>query len=162
MARIHNKIKNIRENHLHQISHEIIHENQVVVSEDLSVVSMLKNHSLAKSISNCSWGELIRQFKYKSDWNNRVFIQVDRFFPSSKMCSDCGFVLEDLPLNTRTWTCPVCKTIHDRDINAAINIKKQGINLMSGCGTQSDSKQKRVESLRVRKAKKPNALKFFS
>lgn len=159
LAMVHNKIKNIRANHLHQISHEIVSENQTIISENLAVANMLKNHCLAKSISNCSWGELIRQLDYKSDWNNRTYIQVDRFFPSSKTCSNCGFILDPLSLDTRVWECPKCHTVHDRDENAAKNIRTQGMNLINktGLGTKSVYKQKQVEPLRLREAVKPDA-----
>lgn len=158
LARVHNKVANIRANHLHQISHEIIHENQVIISEDLAVANMLKNHCLAKSISNCSWGELIRQFSYKSGWNDREYIKINRFFPSSKTCNICGFILEELNLNIREWTCPKCNTVHDRDKNAAINIKNQGLNIKNcGLGTKSQYKQKSVEASAVVESMKPDA-----
>ncbi len=160
LSRIHNKIKNIRENHLHQISHQIISENQVIISEDLSVANMLKNHKLAKSIQSASWGELIRQLNYKAEWNERLYIKVDRFFPSSKMCSCCGFIINELPLNIREWKCPKCETIHDRDVNAARNIEIQGMNLINqtGCGMQSVYKQKLVEALAGAKSMKPDVI----
>ncbi len=159
LARVHNKIKNIRENHLHQISHEIIHENQVIISEDLAIANMLKNHKLAKAISNCSWGELIRQFSYKSEWNDREYIKINRFFPSSKTCNVCGFILEKLDLNIREWICPQCNSVHDRDINAATNIKNQGLNIKNcGLGIKSQDKQKQVEASAGVESMKPKTL----
>ena len=119
----------------------------------------MKNHNLAKSISDCSWSEFLRQLKYKSEWNERNLIQIDKFFPSSKTCNKCKFVNQDLTLKDREWVCPVCETKLDRDINASENILEQGLIIYnseakssekastSGCGIQSESKQKREEAL---------------
>ncbi len=93
-----------------------------LVVEDLAVQNMVKNRSLARSISDAGWGELVRQLEYKSDWYGRELIKIDRFYPSSKRCRNCGFVIDKLLLNVREWECPQCKTTHDRDINAAQNI----------------------------------------
>ncbi len=90
--------------------------------EDLAVRNMVKNRSLARSISDAGWGELVRQLEYKSEWYGRELIKIDRFFPSSKRCGSCGFVIDKLPLNIREWECPKCSTAHVRDINAAKNI----------------------------------------
>ena len=120
-------ISNIRNDNLHKISRKLINENQVIISETLSVANMLKNHRLAKSISDCSWGELFRQFSYKSEWYGRTYYQIDKYFPSSKMCNSCKFIVDELPLNIRDWTCPHCGTIHNRDTNAAKNILEQGL-----------------------------------
>ena len=132
IAKVHEKIHNTRIDNLHKISHKIISENQVVVSEDLAVSNMVKNHNLAKSISDCGWYELTRQLAYKAEWNNRQYIKIDRFYPSSQMCSNCGFINKGTKdLNIREWTCPECATMHDRDINAAINILNEGLRLLS-------------------------------
>ena len=119
-----------------------------------------KHHNLAKSISDCSWSEFLRQLKYKSEWNERNLIQIDKFFPSSKTCNKCKFVNQDLTLKDREWVCPACDAKLDRDINASKNILDQGLCLSgkslkqvliiynnSGCGMQSESKQKREEAL---------------
>ncbi len=128
LARRHEQIKNRRINHLHQISHKIVSENQaLIVMEDLAVKNMVKNHKLARSISNASWSELVRQIQYKQEWNGGEFIKIDRYFPSSKTCSNCDFIIESLPLSIREWTCPKCGTVLDRDQNAAVNILKQGL-----------------------------------
>ncbi len=128
IALCHEKIKNIRVNNLHQITHEIISENQVIVSENLQIKNMIRNHNLAKSISDASWGELTRQLKYKAEWNGREYVKVDSFFASSQLCSCCRYQNQKTKdLSVRTWTCPVCKTVHDRDINAAKNILAEGI-----------------------------------
>lgn len=126
LARKHNKIANIRKNYLHQISKAITSKNHAVVAvEKLAVKNMLRNHRLAKSIANASWGELLRQLEYKQRWLGGEFITVDRFFPSSKTCSGCQYILEDLSLSVREWDCPNCDTHHNRDVNAAINILQQ-------------------------------------
>lgn len=128
VARIHEKISNTRKDYLHKISYKLISENQVIVSENLAVSNMVKNHHLAKSISDCGWYELTRQLQYKSEWNNRMYIKIDRFFASSQTCSECGYVNpETKDLSVREWICPECGAIHDRDINAAKNILKEGL-----------------------------------
>lgn len=151
---IHEKITNKRMDFLHKLSQKIVNENQVICLENLSVKNMIKNHKLAQSISDVSWSKFIEMLKYKSEWNGRQLIQIDRFYPSSKSCSECHYINDNLTLKDREWTCPSCGTNHDRDINAAKNILIQGINILSGSGTESDIKQKPVEALRLRKSKK--------
>ena len=132
VAKIHEKISNTRKDYLHKISHELVNENQVIVSEDLAVKNMVKNHNLAKSISDCGWYELTRQLDYKSDWNNRNYIKIGRFTKSSQPCSVCGYInTETKDLSVREWTCPQCGTVHDRDVNAAINILNEGLRMLS-------------------------------
>lgn len=132
VARIHEKIHNTRINNLHKISNEIVSENQVIVSENLAVSNMVKNHNLAKAISDCGWYELTRQIGYKSDWNNRQYIKIGRFTKSSQPCHVCGYVNSDTKdLSVREWTCTQCGTVHDRDINAAINILNEGLRLLN-------------------------------
>ena len=132
VAKIHEKIHNVRMDNLHKITHKLISENQVIVSEDLSVSNMVKNHNLAKAISDCGWYELIRQISYKSDWNNRQYIKIGRFTKSSQSCNVCGYInSETKDLSVRQWTCPQCGTVHDRDINAAINILNEGLRLLN-------------------------------
>jgi putative transposase len=129
VARLHEKISNKRSDFLHKLSQRLTHENQVVCIEDLHVKGMLKNRYLAKSITDAGWGEFTRQLKYKADWSGCTIIQIGRFEASSKPCSvdGCVFVNQTLPLSIRNWVCPLCGTHHDRDINAAINIRKIGL-----------------------------------
>ena len=132
VAKTHEKIHNIRIDNLHKISHKLISENQVIVSEDLAVSNMVKNHNLAKAISDCGWYELTRQISYKSDWNNRQYAKIGRFTKSSQLCNVCGYINVDTKnLSVREWTCPQCGTAHDRDINAAINILNEGLRLLN-------------------------------
>ncbi len=151
---IHEKITNKRMDFLHKLSQKIVNENQVICLENLSVKNMVKNHKLAQSISDVSWSKFIEMLKYKSEWNDRQIVQIDRFYPSSKSCSECHYINDNLTLKDREWTCPSCGTNHDRDINAAKNILTQGINILSGSGIESDIKQKPVEALRLRKSMK--------
>lgn len=128
VAKLHEKISNIRLNLLHQTSSKIIKENQFIFSEDLNVKGMVKNHNLAKSVHDCGWHELTRQLQYKAGWNEKVYHKVNRFYPSSQLCSECGYKnTETKNINVRFWTCPECDTEHDRDKNAAVNILNQGL-----------------------------------
>ena len=132
MARVYEKIHNTRIDNLHKISHKLVSENQVIVSEDLSVSNMVKNHNLAKSILDCGWYELTRQINYKADWNNRQYIKIGRFTKSSQPCNVCGYInTETKNLSVRKWICPQCGTVHDRDINAAINILNEGLKVLA-------------------------------
>ncbi|HDK7314292.1 TPA: transposase [Clostridium botulinum] len=128
IARLHEKITNTRKDNLHKISHQIVKENQLIFSENLNIKGMVKNHNLAKSIHDCGWYELTRQLTYKSEWNDRIYHKVDRFYPSSQLCNICGYKNEDTKnLGVRFWICPQCNTKHDRDENASINILNQGL-----------------------------------
>lgn len=133
VARIRARIADRRRDVLHKLSTRIIRENQTVIIEDLSVRNMVRNQKLARSISDASWAELRRQLEYKADWYGREVIAIDRWYPSSKTCSTCGQIVSKLPLNVREWTCTDCGTIHDRDVNAAQNIRAAGLAVLA-CG----------------------------
>lgn len=132
VARIHAQIADQRNDGLHKLTTRIIRENQVVCVESLAVKNMVRNHTLAKAISDAGWGELVRQLEYKAKWYGRTLVKIDRWYPSSKRCHDCGHVLETLALSTRSWTCPYCGVTHDRDINAARNILAVGLTVSAG------------------------------
>ena len=128
IALCHEKITNTRKGYLHKLSNEIISENQVIVSETLQIRNMIKNHNLAKAISDVSWYELTRQLEYKAKWNDRIYIKIDTFYASSQLCSCCGYKNANVKdLSIRQWKCPNCGEIHDRDINAANNILAEGL-----------------------------------
>src|SRR5690554_1613758 len=131
VARLHAKISDCRMDGLHKLSRQIVNENQVICVESLKVKNMLRNRSLAKSISDAGWGEFVRQLEYKAAWGGRQMVAIDQWYPSSKRCSDCGHVMPEMPLQVRTWTCPECAAEHDRDINAAINIKAAGLAVLA-------------------------------
>ena len=131
VAKIYEKITNIREDYLHKISHKLIQDNQLIVSENLKISNMVKNHNLAKSILDCSWYELTRQLEYKAEWNGRKYVKIDTYFPSSQTCNVCGYKNSDTKdLSVREWDCPKCHTHHDRDVNAAINILNEGLRII--------------------------------
>ncbi|MGF6780437.1 RNA-guided endonuclease InsQ/TnpB family protein [Paraburkholderia sp. GAS334] len=127
VARMHARTADSRRDFLHKLSTRLINENQVIAIESLSVKNMQKNRSLAKSISDASWSEFVRQLEYKAQWYGRTLVGIDRWYPSSKRCSDCGHTVANMPLNVRLWTCPECGSIHDRDINAARNVLAAGL-----------------------------------
>ena len=126
VAKLHAKIADIRQDFLHKLSTRLIHENQVIAVETLAVSNMKKNRKLAKSIGDAGWAEFARQLEYKARWYGREVVKIDRWYPSSKRCRDCGYTAERMPLNVRQWTCPECGANHDRDINAARNILAAG------------------------------------
>lgn len=126
VAKQHEKIRNRRVNFLHQVTSRIVRENQTVIIENLNVEGMLKNHNLAKHIASASWSEFFRQLQYKCEWYGKNLIRIGRFEPSSKMCL-CGYTNKDLTLKDREWDCPQCGRHNDRDLLAAINIKRFGL-----------------------------------
>jgi putative transposase len=125
VAKIHARIADRRRDLLHKLTTRLVRENQTLVIEDLTVRNMVKNHTLARAISDASWRDFRSMLEYKAAWYGREVIAVDRFFPSSKMCSHCGALQDKMPLNVRTWAC-ACGTTHDRDVNAAINLLAAG------------------------------------
>ena len=132
VARTYARITDRRRDFLHKLTTRLVRENQVVVIEDLTVRNMVKNRKLSRAISDAAWTTMRSMLEYKTDWYGRELVTVDRFFPSSKLCSACGALAQKLPLNVRTWTCE-CGITHDRDVNAAINIKAAGL-AASACG----------------------------
>jgi putative transposase len=131
VARIHAKISDCRSDGLHKLSRRLINDNQVVCVESLKVKHMVRNPKLSKSISDAGWGEFVRLLGYKGEWAGRKIVSIDQWFPSSKRCSCCGYTLKTLPLQVRYWTCSECNTEHDRDVNAAINIKAAGLAVLA-------------------------------
>ena len=136
VAKIHEKIANCRNDNLHKVSIDLIRNYDLICVEDLNVKGMVKNHKLAKHIQDASWGTFLNYLQYKSNWNNKQIIKVDRFYPSSQTCYECGHVYSKVKdLSVREWTCPMCGAFHDRDTNAAKNILKEGLrNISSGTG----------------------------
>ncbi|MEH2243705.1 IS200/IS605 family element RNA-guided endonuclease TnpB [Nostoc sp.] len=132
VAKVHNKITRCREDFLHKLSRKLVDENQVIVVENLAVKNMVRNSKLALAISDAGWGQFCTMLKYKSEWEGKIYIEVDRFFPSSKTCNNCLYKSDSLNLDIRSWQCPNCKITHDRDINAATNIRDEGLRLLAG------------------------------
>ena len=126
VARLHAKIADCRRDRLHKLSRQIVNENQVICIESLKVKNMVRNRALAKAISDAGWGEFVRQLAYKAQWAGRQAVAIDPWYPSTKRCSGCGYVADAMPLHIRHWTCPECNEAHDRDINAAVNLKAAG------------------------------------
>lgn len=132
VARVHQRVADARRDYLHKLSRRLINENQVIVLETLNVKGMTKNHNLAKSISDAGWSTLVRFLEYKAAREGRAIIKIDRWFPSSKACSECSSICDKMPLDVRNWTCPHCGAVHDRDINAARNIRAEGLRVLAG------------------------------
>lgn len=129
LARFHKKINNKKEYYLHHVANRLLNENQVIAMESLNIKGMMKNHNLARSIQELSLGKFKSILQYKSLWYEKHIIEIDTFFSSSKLCNECNYKNQNLKLSDREWVCPCCGIIHDRDINAAINIKKEGLRL---------------------------------
>jgi putative transposase len=154
VARAHQRVADARRDHLHKLSRRIVNENQVVVVEDLNVKGMVKNPNLAKAISDAGWGTLTRFIEYKCEREGKAFIKTNRWFPSTKTCSACGRVCDKMGLEVRQWTCSHCGASHDRDVNAAKNIRDEGIRLLaSGTGASASrgtiSRRKKLAASRV-------------
>ena len=156
LAIVHEKITNVRKDYLHKVSTEIVKNHDIISVEDLAVKNIMKNHKLAQAMSDVSLGSFYSMLEYKCEWNDKQFVKIDRYFPSSKMCSNCGWINQDLTLNIREWICSSCGEKNDRDFNASKNILKQGLKIiLSGSGIESDIKQKQVEALPLGESMKP-------
>ncbi|MEZ2272146.1 MAG: IS200/IS605 family element RNA-guided endonuclease TnpB [Microcoleus sp.] len=131
VAKVHSKIARCREDFLHKLSRKIVNENQVIAVENLNIKGMVKNHNLAKAISDVGWGMFCTMLKYKAESQGRQYIEIDRWFPSSKTCHVCLNRVDNLSLDVRVWTCKHCGTHHDRDVNAAINIRNEALRIIS-------------------------------
>ena len=140
IARIHKHINNQRNDYLHKLSKHIIDENQIICVEDLKVMNMTKENKFNKELLDSSMSRLLTMLTYKASWYGRTIVKVPSNYPSSQLCSSCGYQNKEVKnLKIRKWTCPECGTIHDRDINASINILRKGIQLLSKDGTHPDS-----------------------
>ena len=145
VAMLHEKIMSCRKDKLHKISIDLLRRYDVVCCEDLNVKGMVKNHKLAKSISDASWGAFVTMLGYKAKWYGKTLIKIDRFYPSSKTCHHCGYIKEDLKLKDREWTCPQCGELIDRDLNAAKNILDEGLrNISAGTVDYTDGGEVRL------------------
>ena len=153
LAQAYEKINNQKEYYLHHIVNQVLSENQTIVIEDLNVSGMLKNHKLSKSIQELSLNRFKQILTYKAKWYDREIIMVNRWFPSSKLCSYCGYKNDKLALNDRKWKCPECNSLHDRDLNAAINIKNEGLKIKIGLSSPKLTLQesKSLDPLRMKK-----------
>ncbi len=136
LANVHSKISRVRVDFLHKLSRKIVNENQIICVENLAVKNMVKDHTLAKAISDVGWGQFCTMLKYKAEAEGKIYIEVDRFFPSPQLCSETLLPISKMGLDVRSFDCPRCGKRHDRDVNAAINIKNEGLRiLVSGSGT---------------------------
>ena len=157
-ARVQEKISDCRKDKLQKISTDLIRKYDIVFCEDLNVKGMEKNHHLAKSIADAGWNMLVSMLQYKAEWNDKKVIKVDRFYPSSKTCHHCGYVNQSLTLADRQWTCPVCGTVLDRDVNAAQNILDEGIRIISaGTVDYTGGEEARADLRESRSSVKPEA-----
>jgi putative transposase len=135
VAKVYERVAKSRQDFLHKLSRKLVNENQVVVVENLHVKGMVRNHNLAASISDAGWGTFVNFLAYKLEKKGGKLVEIDRWFPSSKLCSNCYYQIDELPLDVREWTCPNCGTRHDRDGNAATNIRAEGIRMLQTDGT---------------------------
>jgi putative transposase len=135
VAKVYERISNSRQDFLHKLSHKLVSDSQAVIVENLHVLGMVRNHKLAKAISDVGWGTFTNFLAYKLERIGGKLVEIDRWFPSSKLCSNCFYQIGELSLDVREWTCPHCNTHHDRDGNAAINIRAEGIRMIKAEGS---------------------------
>ena len=159
VARLHEKISNSRADYLHKCSISLVRRYDTICIEDLNVKGMERNHHLAKSVTDASWGSFVSMLTYKAQWNNKKVVKIDRFFPSSQTCNVCGYINKQTKdLSVREWECPVCHTHHNRDVNAAINILRFGLNHISaGTVDYTGGEEVRANLLKGRSSAKPEA-----
>ena len=159
VARLHEKISNSRADYLHKCSISLVRRYDTICIEDLNVKGMERNHHLAKSITDASWGSFVSMLTYKAQWNNKKVVKIDRFFPSSQTCNVCGYINKQTKdLSVREWDCPVCHTHHNRDVNAAINILRFGLNNTSaGTVDYTDGEDRRPNLLKGHSSVKSEA-----
>ena len=131
LAKVHSKISRVREDFLHKLSRKIVNENQVIVVEDLAVKNMVNNHNLAKSISDAGWGMFQTMLKYKAEQDGKIYLEIGRFFPSSHLCNATLLPIPKMDLSVRSFLCPHCQAQHDRDVNAAVNIRNEGLRILA-------------------------------
>lgn len=148
VANIYKKITNSRLDNLHKVSTDLIRKYDLIVLEDLNIKGMVKNHKLAKHIADASWSKFIELLTYKAEWNDKQIVKIDRFFPSSKTCNCCGYINQNLKLEIREWTCPSCKTKLDRDLNASLNILKEGYKIISS-GTDDNRRGDEIRPISI-------------
>ena len=159
VARLHEKISNSRADYLHKCSISLVRRYDTICIEDLNVKGMERNHHIAKSVTDASWGSFVSMLTYKAQWNNKKVVKIDRFFPSSQTCNVCGYINKQTKdLSVREWDCPVCHTHHNRDVNAAINILKLGLNNTSaGTVDYTDGEDRRPNLLKGHSSVKSEA-----
>jgi len=131
VAKVHSKISRVRSDFLHKLSRKTVNENQVIVVENLAVKNMVKNHNLAKAISDAGWGMFCTMLKYKAESDGKTYLEIGRFFPSSHLCSNTLLQIPKMDLCVRSFDCPRCNQRHDRDVNAAINIRNEGLRILA-------------------------------
>lgn len=157
VAKIHEKIASCRLDTLHKVSIELVKNYDLISVEDLNVKGMIKNHKLSKHIADASWGNFVTLLQYKCDWYGKELVKINRFYPSSKTCGDCGWINQELKLSDREWTCNSCAVIHDRDVNASKNILKEGLkNISAGTVEYTDGDSNKT-SVKKRKSVKSEA-----
>ena len=139
VAKLHLKIKNQRTNFLQEVTTALVNNYDVIAIENLNIKGMVKNHNLAKAISDASWSTFASMLSYKCDWYGKSLVKIDRWYPSSKLCNCCGYKLDKLELKTREWQCPICDKVHHRDLNAAINIERKGYSDLCGLPVEFDN-----------------------